>query len=270
MMSIVSANNLDLIVPSNDITLAYWDKIDRSCKPLNKLGITFFNYLKVYDDCTIADLNNAPEMTEYFYYKSTLYQSFSPLHNNKHFEQGFMLDKSLVEQDLFNIMRDKFNIDHVIFFIEKQPNATVFWQFGTQAGNDCIINFYLNNTVLLKKFCSFFSYENRDILALSEKNKYKICITNKSQNSFQQLQQYDSTVISSIYEQFDMNSIQLSSLTPRERECLHFCVQGLSAKEIALTLNISNRTVETHIANIKKKLKCIKLSKLISKISPLL
>lgn len=44
------------------------------------------------------------------------------------------------------------------------------------------------------------------------------------------------------------------SLTPREIECMHGIMRGLTAKEIAITLNISYRTVELHINNIRKKL----------------
>jgi DNA-binding NarL/FixJ family response regulator len=43
-------------------------------------------------------------------------------------------------------------------------------------------------------------------------------------------------------------------LTPREREVLHLAVQGLMRGEIASRLSISPRTVETHRANLKRKL----------------
>ena len=44
------------------------------------------------------------------------------------------------------------------------------------------------------------------------------------------------------------------SLTHREREVVHLAVQGLSAAEIGARLFISERTVETHIANAYRKL----------------
>lgn len=42
-------------------------------------------------------------------------------------------------------------------------------------------------------------------------------------------------------------------LTPREFECLQILSKGLSAKEMARLLNISSRTIENHIKNIKEK-----------------
>ncbi|MEW5984677.1 MAG: response regulator transcription factor [Acidobacteriota bacterium] len=46
----------------------------------------------------------------------------------------------------------------------------------------------------------------------------------------------------------------VESLTDREREVLALLARGLSSKEIAADLNISTRTVETHRANLMRKL----------------
>lgn len=49
----------------------------------------------------------------------------------------------------------------------------------------------------------------------------------------------------------EVNDVYLSK---REIECLHHTIQGKSAKIIGFELDISQRTVEEHIANIKAKL----------------
>ncbi len=49
-------------------------------------------------------------------------------------------------------------------------------------------------------------------------------------------------------------SPDLRSLTDREREVLILLARGLSTKEIAATLDIGGRTVETHRANLMRKL----------------
>ena len=46
----------------------------------------------------------------------------------------------------------------------------------------------------------------------------------------------------------------LEALTPREREVLHHLARGYSYKRIAVRLGISDRTVETHLANAYIKL----------------
>jgi RNA polymerase sigma factor (sigma-70 family) len=46
----------------------------------------------------------------------------------------------------------------------------------------------------------------------------------------------------------------MDTLTEREREVVQLVVKGLSTKEIARQLDISTRTVETHRANLMRKL----------------
>jgi DNA-binding NarL/FixJ family response regulator len=46
----------------------------------------------------------------------------------------------------------------------------------------------------------------------------------------------------------------LESLTPREREVLHHLARGYAYKRIAQRLGISDRTVETHVGNVLRKL----------------
>jgi DNA-binding NarL/FixJ family response regulator len=46
----------------------------------------------------------------------------------------------------------------------------------------------------------------------------------------------------------------LEDLTPRQREILKFIAEGQSTKQIALGLNISVKTVETHRAQLMDRL----------------
>jgi DNA-binding NarL/FixJ family response regulator len=51
-----------------------------------------------------------------------------------------------------------------------------------------------------------------------------------------------------------MNQHQISQLTRREQDILRLIAQGLSAKDIASNLNISERTVDTHKTHIMGKM----------------
>ena len=46
----------------------------------------------------------------------------------------------------------------------------------------------------------------------------------------------------------------LESLTPRQREVLQLIAEGQNTKQIALSLNISAKTVETHRAQLMDRL----------------
>ena len=53
------------------------------------------------------------------------------------------------------------------------------------------------------------------------------------------------------------------TLTQREREVLHVSADGHTANYIAMLLDISARTVEAHVANLRKKLRIDSRSRLI-------
>ncbi|HZE13238.1 MAG TPA: response regulator transcription factor [Chthoniobacterales bacterium] len=54
-----------------------------------------------------------------------------------------------------------------------------------------------------------------------------------------------------------------NELTPREREIVQLLAEGKSNKEVASTLGISVKTVETHRATIMKKLRCESFAELV-------
>ena len=56
---------------------------------------------------------------------------------------------------------------------------------------------------------------------------------------------------------------KLSRLTLREREVLEHAVKGLHAKEIAVALGISSRTVEVHKTRIMEKLEVRNIAELV-------
>lgn len=59
------------------------------------------------------------------------------------------------------------------------------------------------------------------------------------------------------------NNKQKVNLTLREFECLAHLTKAKTAKEIAILMNISPRTVENHIENLKTKLHCMTKSQLV-------
>jgi DNA-binding NarL/FixJ family response regulator len=52
-------------------------------------------------------------------------------------------------------------------------------------------------------------------------------------------------------------------LTPRQREIVQLLAEGKSSKEVAVALNLSVKTAETHRANIMRRLDCHSVSELV-------
>lgn len=65
-----------------------------------------------------------------------------------------------------------------------------------------------------------------------------------------------SGIISRLYKNQERHISSSITLTQREMECAKILINGSTVKQIANTLHISPRTVETHINNLKDKLNC--------------
>jgi len=61
----------------------------------------------------------------------------------------------------------------------------------------------------------------------------------------------------------DKSGVSRSRLTPRQREVIQLLAEGQSSKEIAVALELSVKTAETHRANIMKRLNCHSASEIV-------
>ncbi len=72
--------------------------------------------------------------------------------------------------------------------------------------------------------------------------------------------------ISHVLSTYDLEKKQNEKLTMRESECLMELIKGKTAVQIAESLDISKRTVESYMENIKGKLGCNNKSELVNKV----
>ena len=70
-------------------------------------------------------------------------------------------------------------------------------------------------------------------------------------------------IVAQVREPRPVTEQPFSLLSGREREVLHLIAEGLSAKEIASELSISNKTVEAHRTSLMRKLKVRKATELV-------
>lgn len=61
----------------------------------------------------------------------------------------------------------------------------------------------------------------------------------------------------------EQSDVPPSRLTPRQREIVQLLAEGKSSKEVAVALNLSVKTAETHRANIMRRLNCHSVSELV-------
>lgn len=220
---------------------------------LKKHGITVFNYYYMYFDGSVIRFSTDRAWTEHFYKKDYLNKLTLP--------RSYLL-KPLnyfiwLREDCPEILLDaaiNFNTSNGISIALNQPDGIEYFCFATTSDNTAIVNnFYLNNLDLLQKYCSYF--KNKGAFLLQKQAKEKL-IKLPATHKINELQN-------------PSNNGRLPSLSNRQFACASLLLKGLTLKEIALELNISPRTVETHLNLLKTKLACRNKAELLIKFSSL-
>lgn len=257
----MSLNELEI-----KFTLEVNNDIKSICKPLERLGISFFGYIKTFPDGSRIDINTSPELSEFYYIKSKEYLN-NVIENNPKIESGFVLWDYFEYTNCTQYVRESMNIDHGITLIENNMNSCEFWHFASTRENSKIISYYLNNLDSLKLFTLYFKDKAQNLIIKAEKNKIIIMPTDKilvprerTVPDIKSITRFKEHLLSSSADfdstcHVDDNYLK-QLLSQRELETLFYVLQGKTAKEVARILNLSFRTVEGYIDNIKIKYNC--------------
>ncbi len=135
------------------------------------------------------------------------------------------------------------------------------YTFATTPEQSHVINLMLNERNLLKHFIHYYKDRAKKLIQNSDKLIYP-------PDRFYELTHENNFYLSKIVAP-DLNKMPLKKIciakengdiyiSKREFDCWQYLVQNYSWKEIGKILEISPRTVETYIANLKLKLACDK------------
>lgn len=271
--------------PTNSSALQYnysvADRISVLCEPLfNNFNITVFGYTHFFNNGTYIDLCTNIEWQNHFieYFASDLFISEYMTGIFKNGTRYVMWDndithiKDKTHKD-FIVDSCRFDIWHGFTIYKHFENTVEAWHFATTKDNNRIFNFYLNYLDLLEHFIRYFREKASDILDPSDKQK----LIALQDNSFAlaALSDIPHDIISlgekikEFMKETNINRYCINTkknvvcLSPREVECLLHLSKNKTTKETAKLLNLSPRTIDAYIENIKKKLDCKRRSQLI-------
>ncbi|MGE3920042.1 MAG: helix-turn-helix transcriptional regulator [Gammaproteobacteria bacterium] len=229
----------------NPLFLSHND-VDHLCRPLfDTLNLSHFHYSKFYDDGACLTFSNNPSWQSYYFQNfldDEQYQSNTELST----EYVFL---STAYPAMASSAK-KFKINNMLSLVERKNDHFNVFGFGFSEDSESQINIYMNNLLKLKAFAETFK---RSSLVTSYHDKYFNWKTNC------QCKAYHKKENQIIMRYKD----QQYSITKMEFNCLINLFYGKSMKEISSELNLSPRTVEGYILNIKNKMKVNRKSELI-------
>jgi DNA-binding CsgD family transcriptional regulator len=263
-----------IIIPKEFPCFTKVGDIHTLCEPLiANSPVGAFTYGRAYQDGHIFVLSTYTEFQKYLFLdrKGKICISFDLFDQGREsslFTKDSEKRKSWLMTEICNdsywpnIWRS-FNLGSVLCIFEKVTDYYEFFYFSS-CDNSNIVNFYLNNYSILAAFMLHFKERGADLIEIAEKNKvflpYRSPQYRKMLLSLQMNASAEEDQILKLYDKLKLNKYPIcyrgckSYLTPRELGCIQILSQGSTFKEIGRALNISPRTAEKHLENVKERL----------------
>jgi DNA-binding CsgD family transcriptional regulator len=226
-----------------------------------KLGITHFGYIKIFKNGTMFRMANNKEWTKEFfkreYYNDAAFYNMKNVSKEK--RRLSLLTGEPQGEHLISLCTN-FNIWNALVVYEKFNDYGELWFFGTSAQNTEAINFYINNEIILKKFTLYFKDKFSDELNNINDGNIIYSDIKLLDNNVQEQKN-----INDFFNEIKINYYKITdelSISKKEFKYLSYLIQGKTAKEIARLTDVSFRTVEFHLNNVKQKANCKKKSHL--------
>jgi DNA-binding CsgD family transcriptional regulator len=229
-------------LPNNHLTFQILPDLKEICRPFfHRTGINHFHYIHYnLNDEKIAVITTAPEGNQYVF-KNQYIATGRELDTGLHYLPSFKAGAERAE------MGKRFNVDNVLEFVENHGNGIVeMFGFGTHCEAPEMVNYYFNNLEKLHRFNREFCAQADGLIKQVFANPIDVPGHNKIIVDNEKSPRPNG-------KSFILGQREVR-LSVRECQVLKGLLDGLSAKEIALKVNLSNRTVEFYLNNVKNKM----------------
>jgi DNA-binding CsgD family transcriptional regulator len=227
------------------------------CQPFfDSLSINYFDYIRINKDKKIVGLVTDPNWLKHFFEKTFTFGGTVKTSGNH-------LWQSYNNELLLHDARTYFNHDNGISVFYLKENYIEYFDIAAPKENKAVLSLYLNRFDILENFFHHFLEQSQQLL--SQVSLHPIIPPKEMQGIFTTEEDLIYKFNHSIFYKISKRTFNCPSLTPRENECISYLVLGFTAKEVGKVLNLSHRTVEQYINNVKIKLGCTYRSELIRK-----
>lgn len=203
------------------------------------------NFIRRYNDGTVVYLCDNRDWLEH--YLNNNYPSLGAFEQNTvPIQHDYVLWNALSNTDPVVIdSRTLFNIRYGITLVCKFEDGCDYFNFGTSETESAIVGKIYNQLEQLQYFTKFFYEKTKRLLHIANQNRFDL---EQFKNTENIITQNNRLYLGPTYE--------YAYLTEKEITCLKHLIAGKTIPDIATLLQVSPRTIEKHVENIKNKLHC--------------
>lgn len=240
------------------------NQISKTTKPLHDhFGIEYFSYHRIDNTGKYTVLVDRPDWAEHYVNEKIFLNDPYLRHPSVYQPRITLIDSYGSEKYkklVLNAGKKVLNIDIGAILIQKNADYVEFFGFSGNKKTSYLEHLYLNHSQLLTSFAAHFKNELGFILTQMEEEAYSL-IDLKGQDFVCNQSIYpeiDFTALLAYYKEIGMHEEvkKIQKLSIREKQCLKLLIEDKSAKETAIVLGLSRRTIEYYFENIKNKLSC--------------
>ena len=239
----------------------YADTIRKTTEPLRSLGVGYFSYHHVDHEGRYTVLVDRPDWAEH-YVGSEFYKEDPFLRRPEVYQSGALFVETCLEQEwrdkLFDDGERLFQLNSMLTLVDRTETGVEFFGFAGNRKDSNFQKLYMNHLPLLNLFKTHYKNELKPLL--NKMRQEPFFLNELKGQDFYCLTPITCTLPHSTRTKFltalgHKSAVEkVGLLTAREKQCLMLLLQGKSAKESALELTLSSRTVESHFENIKRKM----------------
>lgn len=235
------------------------DDIRQLLSPLSHIGIVHFSHVRRWADHSYSLFTSDPEFSVRFV-KDKFYKKVFGAKANQ-YQSGVVFMDDL-DDYLDFIIKTSIEIGHYkpdILITEVEQTHTDFYWFGTPADRKHVHTFYINHIAMLKSYIQYFNTAAKRLL--TKVYSHRLIndeagddVTPLVSKTLQEAHCQDIKNNQLVYHHL-FSYAAMHQFTPKELSCAALLCEGLAAKEIAVKLSISSRTVEKHILSLRQKMR---------------
>lgn len=244
-----------IILPKNHYFLEASKDMRLVCQPLvEKIRMNMFVYSRYYHDGSCILLSNNEDWLQYHLSKGYLVPAPMPSHLLKS-----RLSYNIIPYDgpfskAKHDLLQRYQCGQAVDYINKDRKYIEVACFAFWGNDQHALNVIVNNLDRFDQFLNIFKDAMK--LTLDNADKHKIYLPENMMG----------INLQDIHElTYQPNNATKTRLTQRQMDVLFLLTRGKTAKETAIKLGLSHRTIENHLANLKVKMNVSSRSELIEK-----
>lgn len=253
-------------------SLKHHCRMKQICRPLTDLfSVNHFFYQYVTSNGEFNAFGSHLDLFGY-YYEDKLHSANPFIHSSDSVKTGVYIMDSVVNneyQESLRKLQTKFNSNYYLLINKKEQHCSRQFGFCIPQNEPGLKLLLINNIPLLRSFVDYFETQMAHSITELHHNPVDIngeipCTPHSKEIGFSDIELAPSKVAAFYAQILDASRHGREyRFTSRELDCIPLLLSGKTAFEISQCLQLSRRTVEHHLANLKDKLQCRTKSELI-------